>query len=308
MHFERALVFDCEGDTLVGVMSLPASADAATADTGVLIVVGGPQYRVGSHRQFVLLARFLADNGVPCMRFDYRGMGDSSGETRDFEAVSEDIEAAIAVFAREVPGLKRVVLWGLCDGASAICLSLGGNPLVAGAVLLNPWVRTVETQARTLLKHYYLQRLLDPHFWRKLLGGGVNLRGALAGVKDAAGAAAGAGAAPAIPDREGPLPRRMLRWLLRCDVPIAVFLSGRDYVAREFEQCVAGDEEWGAFMASGRCQVQHFAEADHTFSAVEQSEGVARATLGWVKGLIDHFTRHGVAHLVPRCNSSSRRP
>ena len=283
MHAERALVFDCGGETLVGVVSVPGEADAAAADTGVLIVVGGPQYRVGSHRQFVMLARFLADHGVPCMRFDYRGMGDVSGESRDFEAVSDDIEAAIAVFAREVPRLRRVVLWGLCDGASAICLSLGGNPLVAGAVLLNLWVRTAETQARTMLKHYYLQRLLDPGFWRKLLGGGVNLRGALGGVKEAAGAAAGAGGAPS--DGEEPLPKRMLRGLLRFNLPVAVFLSGRDYVAREFEQCVAGDTAWAAFMVSGRCQMRHFPEADHTFSAVAQSEGVARATLEWVRGL-----------------------
>jgi len=283
MHAERALIFDCGGETLVGVVSAPQAADAVAADTGVLIVVGGPQYRVGSHRQFVMLARFLADNGVPCMRFDFRGMGDASGEARDFEALSDDIEAAIAAFARELLGLRRIVLWGLCDGASAICLSLGGNPLVAGAVLLNPWVRTAETQARTMLKHYYLQRLLDPRFWRKLLGGGVNLRGALGGVKEAAGAAAGAGSVPS--DREGPLPKRMLRGLQRCELPVAVFLSGRDYVAREFEQCVAGDAAWGAFMASGRCSVRHFAEADHTFSAVAQSDGVARATLEWVRGL-----------------------
>jgi len=283
MHAERALIFDCGGETLVGVVSAPQAADAVAADTGVLIVVGGPQYRVGSHRQFVMLARFLADNGVPCMRFDFRGMGDASGEARDFEALSDDIEAAIAAFARELPGLRRIVLWGLCDGASAICLSLGGNPLVAGAVLLNPWVRTAETQARTMLKHYYLQRLLDPRFWRKLLGGGVNLRGALGGVKEAAGAAAGAGSVPS--DREGPLPKRMLRGLQRCELPVAVFLSGRDYVAREFEQCVAGDAAWGTFMASGRCSVRHFAEADHTFSAVAQSDGVARATLEWVRGL-----------------------
>ena len=216
------------------------------------------------------------------MRFDYRGMGDASGEARDFEAVSDDIEAAIVEFTREVPGLKRIVLWGLCDGASAICLGLGRNPQVAGAVLLNPWVRTAETQARTMLKHYYLQRLLDPRFWRKLLGGGVNVRRGLRGVKEAAGAAAGTAA---VSDREGPLPRRMLRGLQRCDLPVAVFLSGRDYVAREFEQCVAGDVQWGAFMASGRCQVLHFAEADHTFSAVAQSEGVARATLEWVRDL-----------------------
>ncbi|KAB8057318.1 hydrolase 1, exosortase A system-associated, partial [Janthinobacterium violaceinigrum] len=58
---------------LVGILSLPA----APGPRGVLIVTGGPQYRVGSHRQFVLLARALAAQGVPVLRFDLRGMGDS---------------------------------------------------------------------------------------------------------------------------------------------------------------------------------------------------------------------------------------
>lgn len=54
---------------------------------GLLMVVGGPQYRVGSHRQFVLLARDLAAAGIPVFPFDYRGMGDSTGQARDFEGI-----------------------------------------------------------------------------------------------------------------------------------------------------------------------------------------------------------------------------
>lgn len=57
---EHALLLPCGQDTLVGVLSLPD----APSNTAVVIVVGGPQYRVGSHRQFVLLARALyADLG-----------------------------------------------------------------------------------------------------------------------------------------------------------------------------------------------------------------------------------------------------
>ena len=43
---ETAITFDCRGETLVGIVSAPAMAE----DTGVLIAVGGPQYRAGSHR------------------------------------------------------------------------------------------------------------------------------------------------------------------------------------------------------------------------------------------------------------------
>ena len=73
---ERFATFECGDDTCIGIVA--SNADVASrADIGVVIVVGGPQYRVGSHRQFVTLARALAASGVPALRFDYRGMGDS---------------------------------------------------------------------------------------------------------------------------------------------------------------------------------------------------------------------------------------
>ena len=73
---EFPVVFSCGGDQLVGMVH------PAAARLGVVIVVGGPQYRVGSHRQFVLMARDLAREGYPVLRFDYRGMGDSDGAVR----------------------------------------------------------------------------------------------------------------------------------------------------------------------------------------------------------------------------------
>jgi exosortase A-associated hydrolase 1 len=115
---ERALGFPCGDDTLVGIATVPA----APSGRGVLIVVGGPQYRVGSHRQFPLLARHLAAHGIAAMRFDYRGMGDSDGEERDFESIREDIRAALDAFTEAVPGMRDIVLWGLCDGASAAAM------------------------------------------------------------------------------------------------------------------------------------------------------------------------------------------
>ena len=92
MNFtEEALVFSAGGEELLGIIAKPEIPQ----DCGVLIVVGGPQYRVGSHRQFLLLSRRLASEGYPSMRFDYRGMGDSGGAMRDFDDISDDIGAAI---------------------------------------------------------------------------------------------------------------------------------------------------------------------------------------------------------------------
>ena len=85
-YTEEAVTFPCEGQALVGVLAKPESPQ----DIGVVVIVGGPQYRAGSHRQFVLLSRALAVAGFAVLRFDYRGMGDSEGEQRDFESASVD--------------------------------------------------------------------------------------------------------------------------------------------------------------------------------------------------------------------------
>jgi exosortase A-associated hydrolase 1 len=119
-HHEEALAFACQGEQLVGVVSLPAApASGALGDLALLVVVGGPQVRAGSHRQFTQLCRAVAEAGVPALRFDVRGMGDSTGPLRSFEHIGDDISAALDALQARLPGVRRVVLWGLCDGASA---------------------------------------------------------------------------------------------------------------------------------------------------------------------------------------------
>ena len=105
---EEVLDFRCKGEQLIGILHRPHKA----RKRAVLVVVGGPQTRVGSHRQFVLLARSLADQGYPCLRFDYRGMGDSTGAMRDFQGIDDDIQAALDALLDAVPEVEDVALWG----------------------------------------------------------------------------------------------------------------------------------------------------------------------------------------------------
>ena len=98
-----------EGSILYGVVHDPRS----TAKRGVLMVAGGA-YRVGPHRQFLLLARDRAADGIPVMRFDYQGQGDSEGAGAfNFDSLMHDIRSAIDCFTSAVPGIEKVVLWGL---------------------------------------------------------------------------------------------------------------------------------------------------------------------------------------------------
>src|SRR3954462_4049615 len=143
----QPVAFACGQDWLLGLITRPENPRSR----GVLIVVGGPQYRAGSHRQFVLLANDLALQGYAVMRFDYRGMGDSTGEPRTFETVGDDLRAAVDHFLAQVPEVAEVAIWGLWDAASATLFYAHQDPRVTGIVLLNPWARSAQGEARTFL-------------------------------------------------------------------------------------------------------------------------------------------------------------
>lgn len=273
---EKALTFPCGGEWLVGVATLPVPA-ATSAPRGVLVVVGGPQYRAGSHRQFILLARSLAEQGIPAMRFDVRGMGDSGGDASGFEDQEADIRAAIDAFMACVPGMREVALWGLCDGASAAAMYAAGDPRVAGLVLLNPWVRTEEGLAKATLKHYYRERLFTPALWKKILAGRFSVR-------DAAGSLFGQLARvlrPAPTPVTDNLPQRMHGGLTRFPGPVLLVLSGADLTAREFAD-LAGSPQWSRLLAAPRFTRRELASADHTFSRRAWRDQVAAWTVDWI--------------------------
>ena len=148
MSVERTVVFGKGGATLVGVLH-PAQHEPGTR--GVVVVVGGPQYRVGSHRQFVLLARTLARRGIPTLRFDQAGVGDSDGDTAGFEDLHRDLRSAIDELQRREPRVERVCIWGLCDGASAALMYAAGDARVDQLILLNPWVRSEGSLAQAYI-------------------------------------------------------------------------------------------------------------------------------------------------------------
>ena len=279
MATERALTFECAGEQLVGVCSVPDGTPAV----GVLLVVGGPQYRVGSHRQFVLLARRLAHAGVPVLRFDYRGMGDSTGEARTFEEVVPDIAAAADAFQRAHPSLRKIVLWGLCDAASAALLYWRSthDARVAGMVLLNPWVRSDQSLARTHVKHYYGQRLLERDFWSKLLRGKLNMGVALREFGRSL-VSARADRGPRTAD-ESTYQKRMAAGLGTFRGPVLLILSGRDLTAKEFLDHVRSDAAWQGLVERDNLESRDLPEADHTFSTAEWREQVESLTLDWIR-------------------------
>lgn len=275
---EQAVVFECGAEQLLGIVS----TSAAATDLGVLIVVGGPQYRVGSHRQFVLLARYLAQHGVPTFRFDYRGMGDSDGPRRAFFDVDEDLRAAIDALCQAAPSVKRVVIWGLCDAASATMIYAPKDDRVVGLIVLNPWVREDQSQAVAQLKHYYGQRVLSGAFWKKMLRGEVNVLRSCAELLTTSRTATKRHARP---DTSATFQDRMLQGWQQFRGPTLLVLSGNDLTAKEFVEYSGARPAWRACVDSSAVSRSDFPEADHTFSTAAWRDQVAAQSLKWIQQL-----------------------
>ena len=280
---EEATVIPCAGRNLVGILHHAKKASTV----GVVIVTGGPQYRIGSHRQLLLLARAFAAAGFPTFRFDHRGSGDSEGPFLGFEQISEDIAAAIAAIFERSPGLRRIVLWGLCDAASAILFYAPSDPRVAGIVLANPWVRSPESEARAMVRHYYGRRLFNWVFWRRLLSGKVAIGAALFdfGTSLAGWLRAKSDAEVGISsDSVLPLSARMAQGLASFNGAVGLIISGKDLTAREFEDA-ATEAPWRRLLADERVTRHDLPTADHTFSRRAWRQEVVVWTIFWLQRL-----------------------
>ena len=274
---EIPVVFPCGGDELIGMVHKPEKTGCCNA--GVLIAVGGPQYRAGSHRQFVSLARDLAAAGIPAMRFDYRGMGDSTGEPISFEDAAPDIHAAIDAFVIACPEIESVILWGLCDAASACLMYCVTDERVGALVLANPWVRTEAGIAKAHLKHYYTARLFEKAFWLKILAFDVDYKASLFSM--------------ARQIRQWLFPKektvsfqtKMQNALDAFQGDILFIISGNDLTAAEFKDLSQSSKIWKNKLQGSRVSWKELEEADHTFSTRQWKAIVSGWTIQWIKGL-----------------------
>jgi exosortase A-associated hydrolase 1 len=259
---QRALRFSCHGSNLVGIVDVPDRP----LPRGVLIITGGPQYRVGGHRQFTLMARMLAARGLPVMRFDRRGMGDSEGEPRAFDTIDDDIQAAMKEFFMQMPEMKEIVIVGLCDAATAAAFYAHTDKRVRGLVLLNPWVRTPESAARATLRHYYLARLGEVAFWKKVATGNLALAASAAALRHNMRLAAG--------DRTAALPQRVVASLRCFEGQVLVVLGGADPTAHEFAELIDKHDL--------KCRRVDIPDANHTFASSEWRDEVAHISANWI--------------------------
>lgn len=273
---ESSVAFQVAGQQLLGVMARPGIG--SFTGTGIVVVAGGAQSRVGANRRFVDLARALAVAGHAVLRFDQRGLGDSDGDPCGFESASDDITAAAQALREACPTLRKVVLLGLCDGASASVLALARlKPELrpSALVLINPWVHSPVLAAQARVQHHYRRRLADPQWWKRLVSGQVRPAAWFAGL---AALWRSRRAAPALDFVE-----RMNAHLQTFEGAVLVVLSGRDQTAQEFDQLLATHPRWTGLASRPNWHTVRHADADHTHTGEAAGHHLMNDVIEWLR-------------------------
>ncbi len=298
---------------LYGIWHEPSQAKYP--DSIVVMMVGGPQNRVGSHRSYVQWARSFAAAGHRVLRFDYEGQGDSEGDYLGYGLAGPSIRAALAFCHSRIAGLTHPLLFALCDGAAASLIYAGDHrDDLAGLLLLNPYTHSSGARARTMLRHYYVSRLKDPAFWRKLLALRLDWGDAFGSLartlrqvlglpvklsSSSSNASASEKDKPVRPVNsimtnaptyagfdEEKIPEKVKTGLLKWRKPLVALLCEPDLTAQDFHGFSQGLPEVKTQMREGRYRLQWIPEADHTFSSSAWKRTATTAALAGLESLL----------------------
>jgi len=147
----------------------------------LLFLNPGAARHIGPNRMWVAAARRWAARGIPSLRMDFEGIGESEGDS--YPDVSrlyqgpflEQVRLAMDSLSSR-NGARSFAVIGLCSGAFWSFQAAVRNPDVRGAILLNPrlffWDPEVD---RRRMQRTTIRGLSDPKQWRRLAAGRIKL-------------------------------------------------------------------------------------------------------------------------------------
>jgi alpha-beta hydrolase superfamily lysophospholipase len=171
---------------MFGVLAEPV--DLPARDLGAVLLNAGAIRHVGPNRMWVEIARRWASRGVPTLRLDLEGLGETDGDASRFTDVAELYVPELFEQARAALDLlearcsqRRFVLTGLCSGAFWAFNGALRDERVSAAFMVNP--RTLFWDASLETVRYLRRGLLLPSSWRMILRGEVRLARILAVIR-----------------------------------------------------------------------------------------------------------------------------
>ena len=126
------VVFGGIDHTLAGTLSIPEG----DKDVPVVVLVSGSgaqnrDEEILSHKPFAVIADALARSGIASLRYDDRGVGQSTGEFSKATTADFADDAAAAIFFLRERGFNKVGVIGHSEGGT-IAFLLAGDPRWAG--------------------------------------------------------------------------------------------------------------------------------------------------------------------------------
>lgn len=299
-HQETPFLVEADGESVFGVWTRPSGPGSHRA---VVVVPGGwVTTSTGRNRVVIRLCRRLAGIGYHAVRFDYGGVGDSSGSVPAFlrhRPPVADLRAAVD-FVKE-RGVSDVILVGLCIGSWSALSEAATRSDVAGLVLVSPPIRergqgTAARLARanprlgprgllrSALRPWVIRGLFDRYqraFYVKLAKKkwlGLTRRRS----------------ARREPSREGDLSwvsRSFLAWLRETvgrRVPVLILFGTEDPRLKDFREAWDGGlgdafQRWGSLVQSVTVE-----GSAHAFEQVQVQEDVIRSIADWARLVPGH--------------------
>jgi pimeloyl-ACP methyl ester carboxylesterase len=265
--------------SLIGFLSRP-TPELPIRRPAVVILNTGIAHRVGHHRMYVKMARELAASGHLAFRFDFSGIGDSASRgdaLSPIETHLADVSEALDWLSTSCD-VHEAVLVGLCAGAD-IALNYGhSDKRVVGLVLLDP---TIPPTAR-FYAHYIGRRLTQLRSWGSFVSGRGRIWQDLTERARLVFGAAPAQPASAADHRiRNELEQLYLKSLDR-DLKLLLVLTGGPLEGRQSyrEQLF---EALPNVPFQGRVSVEHFRDADHTFTSESARARLQELVQGWIK-------------------------
>jgi len=268
---ERAYAFG-EGGGLYGILTEP---DAPSERPTVILLNAGLVHRVGPFRISVDLARRLAVLGFSTLRMDLSGLGDSAprpGEPELHRRVLADLKDAMDLLA-DKRGARRFVVGGICSGAINAHRAAVADPRVVGLIMLDGYAYPTP---QFLLRRYG-PRLTDPgaalRFVGRQVSGLVATQPAVAPSED-----------DEILSQDFPAKDRVaseLHQLMERNVALLFIYSGNWYLYFNYHDQIR--DNFPNVHFGDRLTVEYFADADHTYTLLEDRERLFATMLGWMQ-------------------------
>ena len=156
-------------DHLVGIIERSCTGQAS--NVGVILVTPGMLSHSGPFRLHVEIARQLSDAGIPSLRFDLSGIGESFGVGSSGDSghrSSDEIRQAMEHLGNET-GAEQFILLGLCSGADDSFRAAAKIPEVAGFVSIDGLGYPAGAFAWHRAWGHHLPRMIRPAKWVNLI-------------------------------------------------------------------------------------------------------------------------------------------